>query len=879
MKSAYTFGPRWRCFSLAQDSDKRILESLEDSQRVLSKFFAPMKKGDNLLYEFGLYSLDVRERVLTREGCVLPLTPKAFETLLVLVRNSGHLVMKDDLMKEVWPDAFVEDSNLSQNVFALRRILGESNGQRQYIETVPRRGYRFVAAVQTISAAATEGPAELPVDPANGQPQRSIGVLAVLPFVNESADAKMEYLSDGITESIISSLSQLSRLRVMSRSTVFRYKSKEPDAQRIGSELRVDAVLVGRVKLLEGRLQISAELIDVANGWQLWGENYDRGSMAIFEVQDEIAKKISTTLRLKLTGDEEQRLTRRYTENADAYQAYLKGRYCWSKYTKEGLEHAVGYFRQALDFDPTYALAYAGAVDCYLRLATNYIRPAEELLKTEAITLVPELEEGPPPADASQGVVSIRAEWDRKATERESKRAAELKSHYPAAHQWYAAYLYSMRLYDDSRRELKAGIDSVTGQEASATFASGLRDRIQYSEPTPGEQVQVFCTIAREQIDAGNYEAACAVLQRWWTFGEWPKVEGLNQHSAADLLFTAGMLAGWIGSTKQFPRGQKHAEALINGAIGKFEQLGSKARGAEGRIELGYCHYRVGLFDLARLTLVAALETLSDEDRELRSLALIRLASVERHAGRLLDACVRLGEAGEIAAVAGPWATGRYHLEFATTFKNLEGGEIYGEHTDKALDHYGKALREFEAIGNHRYTAIVENNHGYLLLTLKRFTEAEAHLARARKLFDGFADKVRRAQVDETLAKLYIAAERLDLAESAIVRAVQTFEVGEEEALLAEALTTKGVVLCRLGRQREAKRILDRGNRVAEHCGDREAAGLALLIVIEEMCDQLDDDERLEIGSRLRQLLEYSQQASIRKRLGKCLELIAASGG
>ena len=194
---------------------------------------------------------------------------------------------------------------------------------------------------------------------------------------NVSNDADTEYLSDGITESIINSLAQLPLLRVMSRSTVFRYKSSELDAQRIGRELGVDAVLVGRVHSYEQKLVIGAELVDVANGWQLWGESYDRGSGAIFEVQDEIARQISAALRLRLSGEEERRLAKRPTRSTEAYQFYLKGRFHWSKYTKEGLEQAIEHFRQAIELDSNYALAYAGIVDCYLRLATNYIPPAD----------------------------------------------------------------------------------------------------------------------------------------------------------------------------------------------------------------------------------------------------------------------------------------------------------------------------------------------------------------------------------------------------------------------------------------------------------------------------------------------------------------------
>jgi tetratricopeptide (TPR) repeat protein len=474
-------------------------------------------------------------------------------------------------------------------------------------------------------------------------------------------------------------------------------------------------------------------------------------------------------------------------------------------------------------------------------------------------------------------MVKLRYEWDRKSAEREIKRAIELKSTYPTAHQWYAAYLFSLDLFQQTLADGgPAGkLQSIADEGPSLAFDTKLPHQIQSSDPTPGERVQVFCTIAREQIEAGNYEAACAVLQRWWTIGQWPRLEALSPESSADLLLTAGALAGFVVSTRQAPRGQKHAEALLNGAIALFEQLGAKARCAEGRIELALCYQREGLFELARTTLLAAIEALADEDRELRSVGLIRLASLERNAGRLQDAFARLNEAAEIVELVGPWATGRYHLELASTFKDLATAENRTEYFDLALFHYAEALCEFKAVGLHLLAAIVENNHGYLLLTLKQFKEAEAHLVRARKLFDGFADNVKRAQVDETLAQLHFAAQRFELAEQSILRSVEALETGGEEALLAESLTTQGRILSKLGRQREAKRVLDRAYEVAERCGDSEGAGRTLLVVIEEMYDQLEDDERLELGTRLDQLLANSQQASVRERLRKCLELIA----
>lgn len=165
------------------------------------------------------------------------------------------------------------------------------------------------------------------------------------------------------------------------------------------------------------------------------------------------------------------------------------------------------------------------------------------------------------------------------------------------------------------------------------------------------------CAIAREQIDAGNYEAACLILEPWWKFGDWPKLNTHNQHCCADLLFTTGDLAGWLASTRQLPSGQKHGEALLSGAIALFDQLGSRRLASESRIELALCYYRQGLFDHARSTLVNVLQSSSPEEKELRALAFIRLAGVERHAGRLDEALSCLNEAGVSGEMSGPWAT------------------------------------------------------------------------------------------------------------------------------------------------------------------------------------------------------------------------------
>jgi TolB-like protein/Tfp pilus assembly protein PilF len=800
------------------------------------------------------------------------LTPKATEILLVLLKNAGQLVKKEELLNEVWSDTFVEEANLTQNIFTLRRALDEEGGGRKYIETVSRRGYRFVAPVRKVSSAALRlnvlsGQAETKPHSSNRPP-----ILAVLPFINATGDQKVEYLADGLTDSIINNLSRVPKLRVMSRSAVFRYKGREVDPRTIGQELGVNAVLVGKVRSGPSGLLISVELVDVPNGWQLWGESFERESSNILEIQDEIARQLTTTLKLQLTGNERKRVTKRYTENSEAYEAYLEGRYHWSKYTREGIELAIIHFRKAIDLDANYALAYASIVDCYLRLATNYLPPEEYLQHGRAVAGASDdvsFETAP-----SEEKMRLRHEWDWKGAERELKRANELKSSYPAVHQWHAAYLFSIELFQNSlTKSEKSPAITYLDQKVTLTFEANY---IASLDLTPDEEAQVFCTVAREQIEVGNYEAGCLVLQRWWTVGEWPRLEGLSPYSAADLLFTAGALAGSVSSTGLIQKGQKHAEALLNGSIGLFEHLGSKRRSAEGRIELARCYYRQGMFELTRNTLLSVLEALPDDDLELKSIGLVRLGVLERHAGHLYDSLSRLTQASEIIESGGPLVTSRYNHELATTLKDLAETENRFDYFDRVTFHFHKAFYEFEAIGNHRYAAVVENNHGYLLLSLNRFDEAEVHLSRARQLFDGLDDKIRRAQVDDTLARLHLAANRLDLAEEAVERAVQTLETGDEEALLAEALTTKGSVFCRQGRYSEAKGILEGAHRVAERCGDSEGAGRALLIVLEEMCEQLEEEERQDLGTRLDRLLGESQQASIRIRLRKCLEAIAA---
>lgn len=833
-----------------------------------------MPHSNIVCYEFGPFRLNVGQRILTRAGDPISLTPKATEILVLLLRNAGELVGKEDLMKAVWPDSFVEEANLTQNIFTLRRALGDDRTGARFIETVARRGYRFVAAVKSVEADSSIGEDITEEEDADGKIPLS-PILAVLPFVNATGDDGLEYLADGVSENIINSLSQISKLRVMSRSAVFRYKGREVNPRVINRDLGVDAMVLGKIVSPPSGMLINIELVDAATGWQLWGESFECELKDILEIQDKISRQISSALRLKLTGEEEKRITARYTESSRAYQAYIEGRFHWSRYTRAGIEKAIGHFRNAIELDPNYALAYAGIVDCYLRLATNYLPPERDSMSAGDEPEHPpshseeKKNDSTPTAESPDPKVKLRHEWDWKGAEREIRRANELRADYPAAHQWHAAYLSVRQLYK------KAQIDrKETNSESAESIHQELSARIPSGSLTPTEEVQVLCAIAREQIDVGNYEAACLSLKRWWELGIWPKLIGLSPQSCADLLFTTGELEGFMASAQQLPTGQKNAETLLSGSIALFEQLGSPVRAAEARIELALCYYREGNFDLARSTLVDVLNILSSEDLELRCLALIRLGSLERHAGRLNDALARLQDANSVVKSSGPWVTGRHHLELASTYKDLAVSEAKQAFFARSLDHHREALYEFEAIGNLRLMGIAMNNLGFLHLTLGSSDQAQPLLLRARRMFEELNDKVRRGQVDDTLARLHLLENRFDLAEVAINRAVESLQSGDEDALLAEVLTTKGLVCCKLLRFTEAARILEGAYGVSARCGDREGAGRALLIMIEEMSNHLSAEDLRDIGVRLRRCLIESQQSSIRARMESSLQVI-----
>ncbi|MGB8888479.1 MAG: protein kinase [Candidatus Korobacteraceae bacterium] len=288
-----------------------------------------------------------------------------------------------------------------------------------------------------------------------------IDSLAVLPFGNVGGDPEHEYLSDGITGSLINILATLPKLRVMAQSTVSRFKARDIDPQAIGRELGVRAVLTGRIMQSGGSLRIGTELVDVATGSQLWGAQYDRKPGDIFVVQDEISGEISGKLRLQLSRAEKKQLTKRHTQNVEAYQLYLKGRHHWNRWTEDGFYKAIEHFRQAIESDPSYAMAYAGLADCYVLLGWNsYLPPKEAFPKGKAaakaaLQLDPDLAEAHTPLAALLWLDDW--EWDK--SQIEFKRSLELSPTYATANHWYAEYLMTMGRHEEAMVRMKKGQD------------------------------------------------------------------------------------------------------------------------------------------------------------------------------------------------------------------------------------------------------------------------------------------------------------------------------------------------------------------------------------------------------------------------------------
>lgn len=516
-----------------------------------------MSKRSKLFYEFGPFRLDTTERVLLRDGTPVPLTPKVFELLNVLVENSGHLVEKDKLLEKVWPDTMVEEGSINRNVSTLRKALGEDASEQQYIETVPKRGYRFIAPVRELDEQSA-GPIieghtsprlsvkeeiirSIEPDPAflkaplyanrrettrvrsrpallilgffilaaglavaihfatsnrpNEPAQASaFKTTAVLPFKLIGEESGDEYLKLGMADALITKLSNLRQISVRPTSAIRKYVATGQDAVTAAQDLGVESILDGNIQRLGDRIRVTVQLINAHDGLPLWADKVDASFTDIFEVEDSISEKIVKALALKLTRDEQEQLVRRYTESVPAYQVYLQGRSYLVSLTREDTLKAIEAFEKAVALDHDYALAYAGLARASAQMR---IRFASEL--------------------------EIK-DWADRASQ-EAQHALSLDPKLAEAHEALAAiYRYTEfdweRTIEESRRalELNPSLDALPTYLAGAFYHLGLLDlvksearrameinRVNRVEPIRAEGIAAFL--------GGNWTEAVRLLE------------------------------------------------------------------------------------------------------------------------------------------------------------------------------------------------------------------------------------------------------------------------------------------------------------------------------------------------------------------------------
>jgi adenylate cyclase len=423
-------------------------------------------RGASVIVRFGTFTFDARRRqVLQDNGDVIHLTPKAFDLLGVLLESSPRVVSKAELHERVWPGTFVSDATLAGLVKELRRALSDAASDKPLIRTSHGVGYAFSREVEKVRSGS------LAATPSS---------IAVLPFANLSGDANNDYFSDGLTEELISGLTQVPGLQVASRTSVFHFRGADADLKEVARQLHVDRALEGSVRRDGTRLRITARLIDIADGCQLWSARYDRETTDVFAVHDEIAQAIVTALRPTLTG-RSQAAGRRHTDNIEAFELYLRGRHHLHQRTPESLQLAIAHFDAAVRLDPDYALALAGLACSYSVLAFYGYLPLEDARAAAAKAAARALKLAPQLAESHYAMalfaIWLSPEWIE--AERSFTRALEIQPDFAPGHTHFAAFLSVRNRFPEARAHILEAValdplsPAVYGTGALCMFTAG----------------------------------------------------------------------------------------------------------------------------------------------------------------------------------------------------------------------------------------------------------------------------------------------------------------------------------------------------------------------------------------------------------------------
>jgi TolB-like protein/DNA-binding winged helix-turn-helix (wHTH) protein/Tfp pilus assembly protein PilF len=520
-------------------------------------------------YGFGPFQLDLADRVLRRDGKPIALTPKAFEVLCLLVEHHGFALTKEEMMRQIWPDSFVAESNLAQHIFQLRKALGDNPNDDAFIETLPRRGYRFTADVKRVDSASKDRSSG--AAPQHGRAtfdearvtagRRGVWVtaaalaalsacamgvyfamrppsyqstgkimLAVLPFENLSGDPQQDYFSDGLTEEMIAQLGNLepNRLAVIARTSAMQYKDSHKDAREIGRELGVDFILEGSVRREGDRVRITAQLVRTKDQTHIWANSYDRSLHDILTLQNDVSSAIAAEIRLNLTPEPSAQLAGTPPRDPEAYESYLEGRYFWNKRSEAGYLKAIEYFQQAIARDPKYARAYAGLADAYALLGSLPFAemPRKEAMakaKAAALTAL-QLDETLAEAHTSLAFVRMHYDWDWSGSRTEFERALELDPNYATAHEWYSIWFTAQGRTDRALEQLEFAqradpLSLIIRTDTSEILGYARRYDESKREAEGALELDptfmlAYISLADAQMDEKNYRAAIANIQK-----------------------------------------------------------------------------------------------------------------------------------------------------------------------------------------------------------------------------------------------------------------------------------------------------------------------------------------------------------------------------
>jgi DNA-binding winged helix-turn-helix (wHTH) protein/TolB-like protein len=539
------------------------------------------------IFEFGKFRLDANECVLQHKRRAIPLEPQVFKTLLVLVENAGHLVEKGRLLDEIWGDAQVEEGNLVRNISLLRKALGEGSDGERYIETVPKRGYRFVAEVRESSALRSDATTEEPKQQTEpGEPRnlrsprvRTVNIvtsaavvslllasaafywtwrvmnepraeavhttIAVLPFKPLTGEGRDEALEIGMTEALINKLSMVRQLVVRPLGVVRRYSSLDQDSLTAGREMGVDAVLESTLQKSANEVRVTARLLRVSDGMAVWSYRSDEPDSNLFALQDLLSEKVAASLVSRLSDKQRELMGRHHTDNAEAYQLYLKGRFFFEKVTTDGVRKSIGYFQEAIDADPNFALAYTGLCASYTLFGhLRVLRPEEAFPAAKAaLARALELDGSLSEAHSQMGFVSLHYDYDWARADKEFERAIELNPDSPMAHHGRAFYLAAMGRTDEAVVEIRKALDLAPvslhiNSDAGLLLFYARRDEDAISQ-------------LRKTLEMGpDFALAARYLARVYAHSRIDKLAFVEYQRAASML--GGTAADDDGSSKAF---------------------------------------------------------------------------------------------------------------------------------------------------------------------------------------------------------------------------------------------------------------------------------------------------------------------------------------